>query len=52
MKIGPDALGTVENENGSAKHEKLDPTPSVSSESSPTAPKFKTTPGALGTDEI
>jgi hypothetical protein len=41
MKTGPDDLGTVENELGSAKHENGGPTPSV--------PKMG--PDALGTSQ-
>jgi hypothetical protein len=50
LKMGPDALGTAENESG-RKTLKLDPTPSVPPKMSPGAQNLKTGPDALGTAE-
>jgi hypothetical protein len=51
MKTGPDALCTAENELGSAKREKRDPTPTVSPKTRPGAENMKTRFEALGTAE-
>jgi hypothetical protein len=51
MKIGPDYLGTAENESESAKHKKREPTPSVPPKTSPRAQNMKKGPDALGTVE-
>jgi hypothetical protein len=48
MKTGPDALGTDENESGSAKQ---DPTHLAPPKMNPGAQNMKTGPDALGTAE-
>jgi hypothetical protein len=51
MKMGPDALVTVENNSGHRKHAKQDPTPSVPPKMSLGAHNMKIRPDALGTIE-
>jgi hypothetical protein len=51
MKLGPDALGTAENESRRAKHENGSPTPTVPSKMSPGAQNMETGPDALSTSE-
>jgi TPP-dependent trihydroxycyclohexane-1,2-dione (THcHDO) dehydratase len=49
MKTGSDAHGTAENEFGSAKQKKRNPTPSASSKTGPGAQNMKTRADAVGT---
>jgi hypothetical protein len=49
MKTRPDALDTDENEFGSTKHEKREPTPSVPLKMSLGTQNIKIEPDALGT---
>jgi hypothetical protein len=51
MKTGPDALGTAENESGSAKTGKRDSTPWLEPKISPGAQNMKTRRNALGYNE-
>jgi hypothetical protein len=51
MKMGPDALGNAENESGSAKYEKRDPTPSAPPLMFPGAQNMKSGPDAVCTAE-
>jgi hypothetical protein len=51
MKTGPDALGTAENEFGSKKTKKRDPTHLVQPKMSLSAHNMKKGPDALGTAE-
>jgi hypothetical protein len=51
MKTGSDALGTVKNEYGRAKHQKQDATHSAPPKTSPGAQNMKTGPDALDNAE-
>jgi hypothetical protein len=51
MKTGPDALDTVENEYGRAKHENWKSKPSISPKTSLSAQNMKMGPDNLGTAE-
>jgi hypothetical protein len=51
MKMGADALGTAENESGSARHENGTPTLAIPPKKSPGMQNMKTGTEALGSAE-